>query len=129
VALVPLAVFGAVSARAGDEDHGARNGGIGLALGGLTLAPLVAHAVNGTTDRGLGLSLPPLLGTGAIASLLLVSPETLRTATAVEQLVFSTAFSFTVVSSLLGVIDVTQGKKRFAVVPLIGQVGVMGVFQ
>jgi hypothetical protein len=129
MAIVPLAVFGAVSARSDDDE--ARNGGVAGVLGGLVLAPLVAHAVHGAPERGLGMSLPPLIGAAGVGTVLLFAPEVLRHASAGEQLAFSGTFTFALVSSLLGVIDVTQRKRHFSVFPMVGlsQAGVAGVFR
>jgi len=106
-----LAVGGAVFA-ANDSDRGRRIG-IYVADAGLTLAPLVSHAMLGEWKRGVVSALPPAASSLGMVALLAYRPHMVTHGEVAGQYAFSLLLAATVFSSVFGVIGVLpNGEQR-----------------
>lgn len=100
---LPL-VAGSTLIAQGDDLH-VRNLGVGVAEGGLVLAPLVTHAVLGETRRGLAFAAVPAAFATGTATLLLFVPNTIDGGKLHIQYTFAALFIGSFLGATIGVVD------------------------
>jgi hypothetical protein len=101
--VLPLAV-GSTLVGQGDDLH-VRNLGVGVAEGGLVLAPFIAHAVVGEPRRGLFFSAVPAAFALGTTALLLVVPDTIDGGALRIQYTFAALFIGASLGATIGVVD------------------------
>jgi hypothetical protein len=127
VLLVGMTVGSTVVATANGE-NGPTNAGWLVMESGFVLAPWTAHAAVGQWTRGLAFAALPGAAVGGTVGLFDYSPGTVLHGTLVQQRVLWGLFGAGLVSSVIGVLDVTRSSPRagsIAMTPMVGpgQVG------
>jgi hypothetical protein len=128
VLLLGFTVGGTVTATA-NGSNSSTNAGWLIMESGFVLAPSTAHAVLGQWGRGLAFSALPAAAVGGTVGLLDYSPGTVLSGTLVQQRFLWGLFGVGLVSSVIGMIDVTFAGPRvpaIAVAPIVGA-GAMGL--
>ena len=110
IAGVSLGLGAAVVATgASDASKGA---GVIAAQAGFTLAPVLSHGMLGEWKRGSLFAVAPAVGTLGMLALLEARPHTVAGGPSEYQYTFSTLFTLSVLSSMVGVFDVTMFHDR-----------------
>lgn len=96
VAVVPFMIGTVMTTSSHEQDT--QNAGVYTLQGGLSLAPLVSHAMVGEYRRGLYFSIAPVIGSGSMITLLAIHPDAVSHASLETQ----RWYYFEVVASVLG---------------------------
>lgn len=99
---------------AGDGTLDAKHNGLYLMHGGLTLAPLAAHAVGGEWWRGAAFSIVPALAGGGMVALLAATPEAPIRGKNKSQRIYPVLITVAVLGSALGIFDAALVDERRA---------------
>lgn len=106
-----------VSSREDQVDR--RNAGIYLAEAGLTLAPFVAHGVEGEWGRGALFTLPAAAGAGGMIVLLHNQPRAPVFTAKGSDLVYSLLWTVSILGSTAGVVDAAFAGQRASESPTL----------
>jgi hypothetical protein len=101
---------------------GKRAEAVYLMQGGLTLAPLVSHAMLGQYRAGVWATLPPAAASAAMFGFLTVKPHAVTGGGTLGQYTFSILLAATVFSSILGVTRVLPASAESSEVSLLPSV-------
>jgi len=110
VAVVSLGLGAALVATEGSD--GSKGAGVVIAQAGFTLAPVVAHGMLGEWRRGSLFAVAPAVGTLGMLALLEARPHTVAGGPSEYQYTFSGLFTLSVLSSMVGIFDVTTFRDR-----------------
>ena len=126
--LLGFAVGATVAATANGSNVPTNTGWL-IMESGFVLAPFAAHATQGEWIRGLAFSALPAAAMGGTLGLFDYSPGTVLHGTLVQQRILWGLFGTGLVSSVIGVVDVTLARPHagtIALAPVVapGQVGV-----
>ncbi len=126
--LLGFAVGATVAATANDSNVPTNTGWL-IMESGFVLAPFAAHATQGEWTRGLAFSALPAAAMGGTLGLFEHSPGIVLHGTLVQQRFLWGLFGTGLVSSVIGVVDVTLARSHagpIALAPVVapGQVGV-----
>lgn len=108
--VAPLSAGSALVAN-GTDLH-VENVGLGIAEGGLVLAPFLAHLMVGETRRGLVFSAPPAVFALATATLIAFVPDTIEGGKLHIQYLFAASFIGALLGSTIGVVDAAFAPAR-----------------
>ena len=122
VLLLGFAVGGTVVATANGA-NGPTNAGWLVIESGFTLAPLTAHAAVGQWGRGLAFAAPPAAMLGGTAALFDYSPGTVLHGTLPQQRVLWGLFGLGLLSSVVGMVDVTLSTPKIGPVAIAPSFG------
>ncbi len=110
IAGVSLGVGAGMVATGGSD--ASKGAGVVLAQAGLVVAPIVSHGVLGEWKRGSLFAVAPLVGSLGMLTLLEARPHTVAGGPSTYQYAFSGLFTLSLLSSMVGVFDVTTFHDR-----------------